>query len=107
MLEHVNEVCCTRTLHINEKWQVQVEDEADKGTRNTPALFSEYCRRERTLGGLVNECGARAIEMKESFVVATLFAGIDRVDPATRDDISTVLAHGLWVPLAWNLGPGQ
>ena len=45
--------------------------------------------------------------MKESFVVATLFAGIDRVDPATRDDISTVLAHGLWVPLAWNLGPGQ
>ena len=45
--------------------------------------------------------------MKESFEVATLFAGIDRVDPPTRDDISTVLAHGLWVPLACNLGPGQ
>ena len=59
------------------------------------------------LSGLVNEFGARAIEMKESFEVATLFAGIDRVDPPTRDDISTVLAHGLWVPLAWNLGPGQ
>ena len=72
----MNEVCCTRTLHINEKWQVQVEDEADKGTRNTPALFSEYCRRERTLGGLVNECGARAIEMKESFEVATLIEWI-------------------------------
>ena len=67
----------------------------------------KFKSRMRQTKGLVNEFGARAIEMKESFEVATLFAGIDRVDPATRDDISTVLAHGLWVPLAWNLGPGQ